>query len=97
MKQRNLEGYAKRQWSATTRPWNALALAESLEKKRAHETTVSVSAEVPLQFVNAMLRKGFLSESQVKEDKIDTKAIAEILLSSTREKLYGRVTAARYS
>ena len=98
MKQHTLERVnANRQWNATTRPWNAMSLADEARARcRAPETTVRIEADVPQQFINAMLRKQLLSESQVKEDKLDTNAIGQILLSSTEEKLFGRIKAARY-
>lgn len=76
--------------------WNTQSLlAESRRRKKADESTHAVLVNVPVQLINAMKRKGFLSELQAKNK--DTGAIAEILIRNTESKLYGRVKATRYS
>ena len=95
MKQRNLEGHAKRQWNAST-PWNEMSLlAEAIAKKKAAETTVELSVKMPVRFINGMARHGLLTNSQA--ERKDEQAITEALLATVESRLYGRITARRYA
>ena len=93
MKQHSLfEGHAKREWKATTRPWNAMSLAdEAIAGKQADESTVGGNIEVPIRFINAMSRMGFIGEKQ------DWREITEFMLSCTENKLFGRIKGKRYA
>jgi len=57
-------------------------------------STVPVTINVPVQYINAMERNLFLSTKQVEVK--DSAAIAEVILGFLENRLYGKIKARRY-